>query len=95
MIKELVNLEEVPMETRVAIIAIIAESRESANQINTLLHEYGSYIIGRMGLPYRKRGINIISIVVDAPQDKINTMAGKIGRIKGVTAKTVYSNVMN
>ncbi len=83
------------METRVAIIAIIAESRESANQINTLLHEYGSYIIGRMGLPYRKRGINIISIVVDAPQDKINTMAGKIGRIKGVTAKTVYSNVMN
>ncbi|MEY8763947.1 MULTISPECIES: TM1266 family iron-only hydrogenase system putative regulator [Clostridium] len=83
------------METRVAIIAIIAESRESADQINTLLHEYGSYIIGRMGLPYRKRGINIISIVVDAPQDKINTMAGKIGRIKGVTAKTVYSNVMN
>ncbi|NLU06993.1 MAG: iron-only hydrogenase system regulator [Clostridiales bacterium] len=83
------------METRVAIIAIIAESRESADQINALLHEYGSYIIGRMGLPYRKRGINIISIVVDAPQDKINTMAGKIGRIKGVTAKTVYSNVMN
>ncbi|CAB1250294.1 TM1266 family iron-only hydrogenase system putative regulator [Clostridium sp. MT-14] len=83
------------METRVAIIAIIAESRECAEQINDLLHEYGSYIIGRMGLPYREKGINIISIVIDAPQDKINTIAGKIGRIKGVTAKTVYSNVTN
>jgi putative iron-only hydrogenase system regulator len=81
------------METRVAVIAIIAESAEPAERINALLHDYGRYIIGRMGIPYRKRGVNIISIVIDAPQDKINTLAGKIGRIEGVAAKTVYSNV--
>jgi putative iron-only hydrogenase system regulator len=83
------------METRVAIVAIIAESSESAAQINTLLHDYGSYIVGRMGIPYRERGINIISVAIDAPQDKINTLAGKIGRLKGVTAKTVYSEITN
>ena len=81
------------MATRVAIIAIIVENNESAEQINALLHDYGSYIIGRMGIPYRERGIHIISIAIDAPQDKINTLAGKIGRIKGVAAKTVYSDV--
>ncbi len=79
------------METRAAVIAIIVEDSESANEINSVLHEYGDYIIGRMGIPYRKKGINIISVAVDAQQDKINTLAGKIGRIKGVTAKTVYS----
>jgi putative iron-only hydrogenase system regulator len=81
------------METRIAIVAIIAESNESAEQINALLHDYGSYIIGRMGVPYRKKGINIISIAIDAPQDKINTLAGKIGRIKGVAVKTLYSGL--
>lgn len=83
------------METRVAIIAIIVKNSESAEQINALLHDYGSYIIGRMGIPYRERGIHIISIAIDAPQDKINTLAGKIGRIKGAAAKTVYSDVIS
>ncbi|MDC7125352.1 MAG: iron-only hydrogenase system regulator [Spirochaetales bacterium] len=83
------------METRVAVISIIAESRDSATQINALLHETGSYIIGRMGLPYKEKGVNIISVAIDAPQDIINNLAGKIGRLNGVSAKTVYSNIIN
>jgi len=79
------------METRAAVIAVIVKDTEAANEINAVLHEYGRYIIGRMGLPYPKKGISIISVAVDAPQDVINTLAGKIGRIKDVTAKTVYS----
>lgn len=79
------------MDTRVAIIAIIAQSSGSAQEINALLHDYADYIIGRMGLPYREKEMNIISVAIDAPQDKINTLAGKIGRIEGVTAKTLYS----
>ncbi|MBR1392800.1 MAG: iron-only hydrogenase system regulator [Ruminococcus sp.] len=79
------------METRAAVIAVIVKDTEAANEINAVLHEYGRYIIGRMGLPYPKKGISIISVAVDASQDVINTLAGKIGRIKGVTAKTVYS----
>lgn len=79
------------MESRVAVIAIITENTDSSEQINSVLHDYGEYIIGRMGIPYREKGINIISIAIDAPADKINSLAGKIGRIKGVTAKTVYS----
>ena len=79
------------MNTRAAVIAIIVRENEAAGALNAVLHEYGDYIIGRMGIPYRQKGINIISIAIDAPQDKINTLAGKIGRIEGVTAKTVYS----
>lgn len=79
------------MDTRVAIISIIAENSESAEEINTLLHHYAQYIIGRMGLPYRAKNMNIISIAIDAPQDVINSLAGKIGRIDGVSAKAVYS----
>ena len=79
------------METRTAIIAIIVKNNEISNEINSLLHEYGEYIIGRMGIPYHQKGVNIISIAIDAPQDKINTLAGKIGRIDGVTTKTVYA----
>ena len=79
------------MNTRAAVIAIIVKENEAASPLNAALHEYGEYIIGRMGIPYRQKGINIISIAIDAPQDKINTLAGKIGRIEGVTAKTVYS----
>ena len=79
------------MDTRAAVIAIIVKENEAAGALNAALHEYGDYIIGRMGIPYRQKGINIISIAIDAPQDKINTLAGKIGRIEGVTAKTVYS----
>ena len=77
------------METRVAAISIIVENPESVEKLNALLHEAGKYIIGRMGVPYRAKGINIISIAIDAPQDDINKLAGAIGRIEGVTAKTV------
>ncbi len=81
------------MQTRVAIIGIIVENPESTEQLNLLLHEYGKYIIGRMGIPYQKRNINIISIAIDAPQDIINTLSGKVGRLPGISAKTTYSNV--
>ncbi len=77
------------MDNRVAIVAIIAEGVEAASQINALLHSVESRILGRMGLPYRSRGLNIISIVIDAPMDEINKLAGQLGRIEGVTAKAV------
>lgn len=78
------------METRIALIGIIVEQTESVEQLNRLLHEYGSYIIGRMGIPYREREINVISVAMDAPQDIINALSGKIGRLPGISAKTVY-----
>lgn len=81
------------METRIALIGIIVENPDSIEQLNRLLHEYGSYIIGRMGIPYRERNVNIISVAMDAPQNVINALSGKIGRLKGIGAKTVYSNV--
>lgn len=81
------------METRVAIIGIIVENGDSVAELNAILHEYGSYIIGRMGIPYHERSINIISVAVDAPQNIISTLSGKIGRLSGISAKTVYSNV--
>ena len=80
------------METRVAVIGIIVENSEATARLNEILHEYGSYIIGRMGIPYRHRGINVISIAIDAPQDAISALTGKMGRLEGVTAKTAYSN---
>ena len=83
------------METRVAVMSIIVEKGESAEQINSLLHEYGEYIIGRMGIPYRKRGISIISIALDAPQNAISTLSGKIGNLDGVSVKTAYSTVIS
>jgi putative iron-only hydrogenase system regulator len=83
------------METRVALIGIIVEKTDSIEKLNHLLHEYGQYIIGRMGIPYKERGINIISVAIDAPQDVINALSGKIGRLDGIGAKTVYSNVVN
>lgn len=81
------------METKVAVIGIIVEEKESVAQLNEMLSEYGSYIIGRMGVPYNKKSINVISIAIDAPQDVINALSGKIGRLPGVYAKTAYSNV--
>ena len=81
------------MDTRVALIGIIVENMDSTPELNKLLHEYGSYIIGRMGLPYRERNVHIIGVAIDAPQDVINALSGKIGRLDGITAKTVYSNV--
>ena len=80
------------METRVAVIGIIVENNGATARINEILSEYNQYIIGRMGLPYRKRGISIISIAVDAPQNDISAMTGKLGRLEGVTVKTAYSN---
>ena len=77
-----------------ALIGIIVEQESSAAALNALLHEYGGYIIGRMGLPYRERGVNIISVVLDAPQDAISALSGKIGRLEGVSAKTQYSHVI-
>lgn len=82
------------MDTRVALISIIVENNEVIDDINRFLHEAGKYIIGRMGIPYREKGINIISIAIDAPQDVISSLSGKIGRLRGVSAKTAYSNVI-
>ncbi len=82
------------METRVAIIGIIVQEENSVEELNTLLHEYGKYIIGRMGIPYREKGINIISIAVDAPNDIINALSGKVGKLPGVSTKTAYSNII-
>ena len=82
------------METRIVLIGIIVENPESIEALNHLLHEYGKYIIGRMGIPYREREVNIISVAIDAPQDVISALSGKIGRLKGVSAKTAYSNVI-
>ena len=82
------------MDTRVAVISIIVENTEAIVTLNDLLHEAGNYIIGRMGIPYREKGINIISIAIDAPQDIISAMSGKLGLLAGVNSKTVYSNVI-
>jgi putative iron-only hydrogenase system regulator len=82
------------MDTRVAIIGIIIENEGSVENLNALLHYYGKYIIGRMGIPYRERGINIISIAIDAPQDVISALSGKIGKLAGISTKTAYSSII-
>lgn len=79
------------MDTRVALISVIIREAPAAEELNTLLHQYNRYIIGRMGLPYRERKIHIISIAIDAPEDVINALSGKIGRIPGVSSKVVYA----
>lgn len=81
-------------ESRVAVMSIIVENGEMAQAVNQLLHEYGEYIIGRMGIPYRKRNVNIISVALDAPQNTIATLSGKIGGLRGISVKTAYSNVI-
>ncbi|MCL2204051.1 MAG: iron-only hydrogenase system regulator [Defluviitaleaceae bacterium] len=80
------------MENRVAVLAIIVKDRQSVASINDILHGYAEDIIGRMGLPYRAQNINIITVVLDAPHDRISALSGKIGRLEGVSAKTLYSN---
>lgn len=82
------------MQTRVAVMGIIVENTDSVEHLNHLLHEYGHYIIGRMGIPYRARSINIVSIAIDAPQDVISALSGKIGSLDGISVKTAYSNVL-
>ena len=82
------------METRVAVMSIIVEDPDSVEPLNTILHKNGKYIIGRMGIPYHKQGISIISIALDAPQDAISALAGKIGNLEGISVKTAYSSVI-
>ena len=81
------------MDTRVAVISIIVEDNNSIETLNQLLYDARDYIIGRMGLPYQKRGISIISIAVDAPADIISALSGKLGRLPGVSSKALYSKV--
>ena len=81
------------LSTRVALIGIVVENPEAVPQMNEILHEYAHYVIGRMGIPYEKRGISIISVAVDAPGDVISALSGKIGRLEGITTKTIYSKI--
>ena len=83
------------METRVAVMSVIVENPDSVEQLNAILHEYGDFIIGRMGIPYRKRKVSIISIAMDAPQNTISSLAGKIGSLPGVSVKTAYSSIIH
>ncbi len=78
-------------ETRIAVVAIVVEDFDSAEEINHILHEYGQYIIGRMGIPYREKKVNLISVAMDAPADAISAMTGKLGKLEGVSVKTAYS----
>lgn len=82
------------MKTRVAVISIIVENTDSIDKLNQLLFEYRDCIIGRMGIPYREKNVNLISIAIDAPEDQINALTGKLGRLNGVGAKTNYSNII-
>lgn len=79
---------------RVAVISIIAEPSADIKKMNSILSEFGQYIIGRMGIPYREKNIQIISVVIDAPQDQISTLSGKLGNLSGIATKTAYSNVI-
>lgn len=83
------------MKTRVALMSVIVERKDSVGELNELLHRYGDYVVGRMGLPYPKRGIHIISIALDAPEDVISALSGKIGKLSGISVKTAYSSVIS
>lgn len=88
-------LEVIIMETRVAVMSMIVENPDAVEPLNALLHAYGEWIIGRMGIPYRKRRVSIISIALDAPQNTISALAGKIGKLPGVSVKTAYSGIIS
>ena len=81
------------MCTRVAVMAIVVDKPDAAERLNSLLHDYGNFIIGRMGIPYKAKNISIVSVAIDAPQDTISSLAGKLGNIDGISVKTAYSNV--
>ena len=83
------------MDTRVAVMSIIVENEETVEALNSILHEYREYIIGRMGIPYRQKNISIISIAIDAPQDTISTLAGRVGNLAGISVKTAFSGVIS
>lgn len=82
------------MKTRVAVIAIIVDDNAASAAINRLLHEAADFVVGRIGIPYREKGINIISVAVDAPQEVISALSGRIGRLPDVSVKTAYSGVV-
>ena len=81
------------MDTRIAVLSIIVEDMEKTSELNQIIHEFSEYVVGRMGIPYREKGVNIISLVLDAPQNAISTLSGRIGRLKGVTSKATYAKV--
>jgi len=81
------------METKVALIGIVVENFDSVSKLNEILHDYGDFIIGRMGIPYKERGVSIMSVAVDATEDTISAMAGKIGKLPGISSKTVYAKM--
>jgi putative iron-only hydrogenase system regulator len=81
------------METRIGLIGIIVEKCEAVEKLNDLLHEYGQYIVGRMGIPYREKNVSVISIVIDASTDIISSLSGKLGMVNGISVKTVYSKL--
>lgn len=81
------------MDTRIALIGIIVEDFDAISKLNEILHDYAPYIVGRMGIPYREKKINIISVVIDAENDKISSLSGKLGMLKGISVKTLYSKV--
>lgn len=81
------------METRVAVVSVVVENYENIEEFNNILHQYSEYIIGRMGVPYRKKNISVISVAVDAPQDIINAISGKLGRLNGINVKTLMSKI--
>lgn len=81
------------METRIAVLGIIVENPDATDQLNRILHDYSAYIVGRLGIPYRKRGLSVISIIIDAPADAISALTGKLGMLEGVSAKALYAKV--
>ena len=81
------------MENRIALLGIVVEEESSAEPLNRLLSEYKQYVVGRMGIPYRQRGVNLISIVLDAPADSISALSGKIGMLSGISTKTIYAKL--
>ena len=83
------------MDKRIALIGIVVSDMSMTDRINNLLSEFGGYIVGRMGIPYRERGVSIISVVIDAPNDVISTLSGKLGMIKGINVKTIYTKADN
>lgn len=85
--------KEAGEETRIAVIGIIIEDKSVVSAVNEILHQYNQYIIGRMGLPYEKKGVNIINIILDAPADAISAVSGKLGRLRGVSSKALYSKI--
>lgn len=83
------------METRVALIGIIVKDMDSVSKINQILHDFNKYIIGRMGIPYSPKNVNIVSVVVDAPSDVISSISGKLGQLKGISTKVLYAKIDN